>query len=182
MLGKREQLMNEKIDEAIQRTDDAPNRFSCCGNLFHEFVFEDLTNAKPPKRKGVYVVRVKSRTTEAPEAIVGKARKLVSSLRWELVEDYVMSRIGRLVRIGSCSVIYIGSAGTQRGSKNTLKHRHAELSSRHTAMYPIWALLCAGWKLEYGWKICENPSFEEKRVKERYGNLHQGKTPALVEK
>jgi len=182
--------MSKEIDEAIHRArmKSASDRSSCCLNLFNEFTFEDLTNAKPPGRKGgkkgkgVYVIQIKSRASEAPEVIVRKVKQLVSGLKWKLVEDYVMSRIGRLIKIGPCPVIYIGSAGTQQQSKNTLKHRYAELASRHTAMYPIWALLYFGWKLKYGWKECENPLVEEERIKKRYKDLHQGKSPALVEK
>lgn len=182
MFWESEKLLNERIDEAIQRMQEkhSPKQSTCCGNLFNEFTFEDLTNAMPPPRKGVYAVRIKNRSSEAPESIAGKVEQLVSNLKWKLVEDYIISRISRLKEIRSCPIIYTGSAGTQHASKNTLKHRHAELSSRHTAMYPIWALLYFDWKLEYGWKVCENPSAEEKTIKERYRNLHQGKNPALV--
>ena len=129
--------MSKEIDEAIHRArmKSASNRSGCCLNLFDGFTFEDLTNAKPPGRKGgkkgkgVYVIQIKSRTSEAPEVIVRKVRQLVSGLKWKLVKDYVMSRIGRLRKIGPCPVIYIGSAGTQQQSKNTLKHRYANFQA-----------------------------------------------------
>jgi hypothetical protein len=65
---------------------------------------------------------------------------------------------------------------------NTLKGRYNEFSGRHTAMYPIWVLLYFGWKLEFGWKESDEPSLEEKRLKEKYQNTHQNRLPALVKR
>lgn len=134
------------------------------------------------KEEGAYVIRIKSRSDITPEIMVDNTKKLISRIGWRLVENHIMNRVERLKRIGHCPVIYIGSAGTQRGSGNTLEGRYEEFSGRHTAMYPIWVLLYFGWKLEFGWKKCEEPSLEEKRLKEKYRETHQGKIPALVER
>jgi len=151
-----------------------------CESLFRDFDFSNITTATPPKRKGVYVIQVKNRTQESPESIAAKAKQLISPIKWKLVEDYVMNRIKRLEKISSCPTIYIGSAGTRRTSKNTRKHRYDELTNRHTIMYPVWALLYAGWKLDYGWKCSGDPSAEEKEYKRKYRDSHHGKDPALV--
>ena len=92
----------------------------------------------------------------------------------------MVSRIERLKRISQCPIIYIGGAGTQPGSRNTLKGRYTEFSGRHTAMYPIWILLYFGWKLQFGWKKTKQPENEEGEYKKKYRKAHQGKLPALV--
>ncbi|MEM2292997.1 MAG: hypothetical protein QW228_07380 [Candidatus Aenigmatarchaeota archaeon] len=154
----------------------------CCNYLFDDFVFEDLTSAKPPDKKGVYVIRVKSKREVPLGDMIEKTRQLLSNIGWDLVTDFIMSRVKRLENIGNCPIIYIGSAGTQKESKNTLKKRYEEFANRHTAMYPIWVLLYFGWKLELGWKISANPLHDENELKRNYQILHGGKLPALVEK
>jgi len=153
----------------------------CCGDLFKEFVFEDLVEAKPPPEKGVYVIRIKNRSDSLPEAMISEAKQLIAKVGWKMLEKKMVSRIERLKRISQCPIIYIGGAGTQRGSRNTLKGRYTEFSGRHTAMYPIWILLYFGWKLQFGWKKTKQPENEEVECKEKYRKVHQGKLPALVE-
>jgi hypothetical protein len=155
---------------------------NCCNNLFDDFTFEDLTSVKPPDVKGIYVVRIKCRSEVPPNDMVEKTRKLLSGIGWDLVIDFIMSRVERLGNIGNCPIIYIGSAGTRSGSRNTLKNRYEEFANRHTAMYPIWVLLYFGWRLEFGWKLSANPLHDENELKKNYRILHGGKLPALVEK
>ena len=95
--------------------------------------------------------------------------------------DSTGSQINRLSKIGDCPTIYIGSAGTYAGSKNTLHGRYRELATRHTAKYPVWALLSSRWELQYGWMIVdEHPGAAEEVLKKRYQEAHSGKLPALV--
>jgi hypothetical protein len=155
---------------------------NCCNNLFDDFTFEDLTSAKPPDVKGIYVVRIKCRSEVPLNDMVEKTRKLLSGIGWNLVIDFIMSRVERLGNIGNCPIVYIGSAGTRSESRNTLKNRYEEFSNRHTAMYPIWVLLYFGWRLEFGWKLSANPLRDENELKKNYRILHGGKLPALVEK
>ena len=154
----------------------------CCSNIFTDFTFEDLTNADPPNEKGVYVIKVKSKSEVPPNVMIEKTRQLLSGLNWNLVIEFIMSRVERLSKIGNCPIIYIGSAGGQRGSQNTLKGRYREFSLRHTAMYPIWVLLYFNWKLEFGWKKSVNLKREENKLKIKYRKLHNRKLPALVER
>ena len=132
----------------------------CCDNLFPRFVFEDLRNANPPEKKGIYVIRVRNEGKSVKE-IKDMVGKLVGSLNWSIVGDYMLDRISRITKIGDCPIIYIGAAGPGEKSKNTLKGRYEDFSGRHTAMYPIWMLLYFGWELEFGWKECKNPKDEE---------------------
>jgi len=154
---------------------------TCCDDLFKEFMFQDLVKAKPPREKGVYIIRIKHRNDISPEAMISEAKKLIAKVGWKMLEKKMVSRVERLNRISQCPIIYIGGAGTQRGSRNTLKGRYTEFSGRHTAMYPIWILLYFGWKLQFGWKKTKQPENEEAEYKKNYRKAHQGKLPALVE-
>ena len=153
---------------------------SCCSDLLVGFTFEDMVEAKPPREKGVYVVRIKNKSESLPEAMVSEAKQLITKVGWKMLEKKMVSRIERLKRISQCPVIYIGGAGTQPGSRNTLKGRYSEFSGRHTAMYPVWILLYFGWELEFGWKVTNEPGNEEAELKKQYRKIHQGKLPALV--
>lgn len=99
---------------------------NCCNNLFDDFTFENLTSAKPPNERGIYVVRVKSRSEVPLNDMIEKTRKLLSGIGWNLVIDFIMSRVERLTNIGNCQIIYIGSARGRSESKNTLKNRYEE--------------------------------------------------------
>jgi len=63
----------------------------------------------------------------------------------------------RINNITGCLVISIGSAGTNPESRHMLAGRYRDLASRHTAQYPLFALLYSGWELEYGWKVSDEP-------------------------
>jgi hypothetical protein len=55
-----------------------------------------------------------------------------------------------------------------------------EFQIRHS-MYPVWILLYFGWKLEYGWKECDDPGTSEAELKGAYRKSYGGKLSALVE-
>ncbi|MGB9693737.1 MAG: hypothetical protein ACPLYF_02725 [Fervidobacterium sp.] len=154
----------------------------CCSTLFTDFKFEDLTNSDPPSEKGVYIIKVKSKSEVPLNVMIEKTRQLLSGIGWDLVIEFIMSRVERLNKIGNCPVIYIGSAGGQQGSQNTLRGRYREFSLRHTVMYPIWVLLYFNWKLEFGWKKSIRPKQEEEELKTKYQELHNGRLPALVKR
>lgn len=155
-------------------------RANCCDDLFTKFTFQDLRSALPPNRKGVYVIRVKKEGSSVRQ-IVKQAKQLLQNLKWELVQNYILNRIRRLERIRQCPIVYIGSAGTQKHSKNTLKGRYREFSLRHTAMYPIWALLYFNWDLEFGWRETEDPGRVESQLKQQYKERHGNRLPAIVQ-
>ena len=154
---------------------------NCCGELFDKFQFHDLTVAKPPNNKGIYAIRVKRRG-KATSEILAQVEQLVEKLSWPPVGDFIRSRVSRLEGIGECPIIYIGSAGTRSESKNTLLKRYREFSHRHTAMYPVWALLCFGWELEFGWILEEEQTARvEAEIKKKYKQQHGNKLPAIVQ-
>ena len=95
------------------------NKINCCKDLFNEFEFQDLRYASPPDKKGVYVIRIKKEGSSTKE-IIQQVKECVQNLHWKLVIDYILNRIYRLKKINRCPIIYIGSAGLYKGSKNTL--------------------------------------------------------------
>jgi hypothetical protein len=143
------------------------------------FTFDDILNADPPKKKGVYVIRVIKRGQPFQETV----EKLREHVRWQLVIKYVFGRLERLNRIDNkCNLIYIGSAGTYKNSKNTLKGRYKEFASRHTIQFPIWLMLAIGWELEYGWLPSDDPRKLEDDLKQLYLKSRNNTLPALVKK
>ncbi|MBV9791513.1 MAG: hypothetical protein JOZ51_25170 [Chloroflexi bacterium] len=152
-----------------------------CDQIFSEFTFADIRNANPPAQRGVYVLQVKRRGSPIPE-MVQQAEAIIQRLQWPMAEKKMLSRIHRLEKIGECPLIYIGSAGTQGDSKNTLHGRYQEFAGRHTIMFPLWALLYFGWDLEYGWKVEQAPNIAEASLKQMYKAQHNGVLPALVQR
>ena len=154
-------------------------RKDCGLDLFRDFTFDDITRAAPPDAKGVYVILVRKPGTP-PGEIMKKLAPRISRLGWEMAEKYLLDRIGRIRNIGDCPVLYIGSAGTSPKSRLTLAGRYRALVRRHTAQFPVWALLFFGWELDFGWKATDHPREEEAELKERYLNRGRRAPPALV--
>ena len=152
---------------------------NCCENRCSTFTFGEIRNASLPPQKGVYVVRIKGRGAPA-DKIIGETGRLVEELKWPIVANYIMSRINRHKGISECPIIYIGSTGTRSGSKHTLQGRYQDFCIRHTAMYPLWALVYFGWQLELGWLVNQKPDELEDTLKQEYKKDHFGKLPALV--
>ena len=150
-----------------------------CSDIFEGFTFQDLRRADPPKAKGVYVIKVAKEGEDVPE-IIFQLDTVVERLDWPLLGNKVRNRINRMDRIAGCPYIYIGAAGPSAQSKHTLFGRYRDFSGRHTAMFPIWALLYFGWELEYGYLESKDAGELEKRIKILYKQRHAGGVPALV--
>jgi hypothetical protein len=144
-----------------------------------DFNFTDLRKANPINKKGVYVIRVKKKGISSSRTIID-LKVVADKIDWDQVTKYVFSRLKRLEKINSCDLIYIGSAGTNGDSKNTLKGRYKELANRHTIQFPLWVLLFLDWKLEYGWLETETPKIKEDELKDIYKKCHNNQLPALV--
>ncbi len=154
-----------------------------CANLMSVFQFQDMRSADPPPEKGLYVIRVAARGEPVLTIVqnVGISN-ILASIGLPQVTKYVQSRINRLLRVDDCTVIYVGSAGPGETSGNTLRGRYREFANRHTAMYPLWALLYSGWQLEFGWHVSDRPKDAEAELKLKYKSLHDGRLPALVDR
>ena len=145
----------------------------CCADLFDGFKFREIRDAKPPRKKGVYIIRI-SRRGDPVDDIVRQCRAIARGIRWHIVEEWGMGRVHRLDRITTCPVIYIGRSGK-------LRDRYKQFSSGHPAMFPLWALLYVGWGLDYGWIETRNPKELETSLKKRYCQGHDDRLPALVD-
>jgi len=153
-----------------------------CDTLFQGFKWHELRLLRSrdlSKTPSVYVLRV----TEKSEDLSYVSRKileLVENTEWNELIRYVESRLARLDRIGECPVIYIGSTGARRSG---LRSRLMDLAGRrHTAFFPVFTILVAHWKIDFGFVTCstvEEARRLEKDIKQRYKEIHGG-LPALV--
>ena len=150
-----------------------------CKNLFTAFCFRDLRFAEPPDMKGVYVIRVRQEGLPVDSVLSG-VRHVVKSLNWPAVGEKIMDRTQRIMMIDDCPIIYIGSAGTNPKSKQTLQGRYNDFAGRHTAMFPLWALVYHHWDLKYGYRAVGDSGASEANLKSRYREIHGGRLPALV--
>jgi len=149
-------------------------RKDCGLDLFWDFVFDDITRAKPPDTGGVYVIQVR-KPGIPPDEIMKNLESHPGHLAGGKGKENLLKQTGRIQNIGDCPILYIGSAA----GKKTLSGMHRELNRRHTARFPIRALLSSGWELDFGWKATENPGEAEAELKERYLNRGRRSPPAL---
>jgi len=82
----------------------SPPAGDCCNGLFDAFEFTRFQDAEPPKRKGVYVIRVHRRGMPVRE-VHEKAVCLAGSIGWDVASQFLCSRFDRLSEIGSCPTI-----------------------------------------------------------------------------
>jgi hypothetical protein len=153
------------------------NKPTCelCGDLVANFHFEELANAHPPKKAGVYAIRVVERGMP-PSEIVSAANSFLSNLPWPQLTGWVASQMALVGNIKDCSLIYLGMT-----AKRTIQDRYKELAWSHPTTFALAALLYFGWKLEYGWTEAADPVGFEKEKKKKYSEMH-GRLPALMYK
>ena len=151
-----------------------------CDEIFKDFLWrdlEDIKSTKLPNKPGVYVIRVLERGND-PHEICIKFRKMFK-VKWVALREYIDSRLKRLERIEKCPILYCGVA------TKSIKSRYEDLAGkRHTAFFPVLALLLGGWRLEYGFTIVnteEQAMRLEEELKRKYIKIH-GRLPSLVEK
>jgi hypothetical protein len=154
-------------------------RKDCGLDLFWDFEFDDITKAKPPDTKGVYVIQVR-KPGMPPDEILKTLGSHNGHPNGEKVREDLLKRIGRIQNIGDCPILFIGSSGGRPGSRPTLKTRHRDLTRRHTARLSIQALLRFGWELDFGWKAADNPGELEAELKGRYLSRGRRALPALA--
>jgi len=151
-----------------------------CNKLFTDFTWKDLETLDPkelPDVPGVYTIRIKQKGKPISE-IKQHVENFLKKTNWKPFKQYVQNRISRLENIGGCPIIYIGAA------PNTLRGRYEDLCGRrHTALYPILALLTANWKLQLGYKQTTKTEAKqtEQKLKQKYQQTHKT-LPALVKR
>jgi hypothetical protein len=93
----------------------------------------------------------------------------------------IVNRLDRLLKVDlasgkACPVLYLGET-------NNLSRRLDELlHGGHTANHPVWALLLAGWPIDYGWYGVKSFKQTESQVKRDFKDRHEGQLPPLVER
>ncbi len=159
----------------------SPSGASCvCDWLFKDMIWQELVMVKLsslPRKPGVYVIRVVEKGKDV-DTLIQEFRNTILGTGWLELIDYVYSRLERLYRIRGCPVIYIGST-------DNIQSRYKDLAGRrHTAFFPILALLLGGWRLDYGYKTVttkDQAQHLEEELKTKYRRIH-GTLPPLVEK
>lgn len=151
-----------------------------CNHIFNNFSWVDLASITtlPNKKRveiGVYAIRIRKIGNDIIQ-VISDARKLSTKVEWKLFLEFFSDRIDRLERIVNCPIIYIGA------TNDSIQCRYEGLcGQRHTIFFPILALLINGWKLDFGWRLVDKPSEEEKSLKLQYKKIH-GVLPALVDR
>lgn len=176
MRRSREHLMINKVSKFRE----SPLGVKCkCDPVFHGFLWHELSTlgaSDLPKKPGVYVIRIIERGDD-PMRAKYLLEDIILKTRWSELIKYVGNRLIRILQIRDCPVIYIGST-------ESIRSRYKDLAGRrHTAFFPILALLLSGWKLDYGFKIVSSKSEAEqmeRELKRKYICIH-GILPALVE-
>lgn len=162
----------------VVRAHGPPPLLCVCDRLFVGFHWTDLQSTDPssiPDKPGVYVLRARRRGKD-PREVYEEVCQLLSRTRWKALLDYAGERLSRLKRIGECPVLYIGS--TPRGK---LRGRFRDLAGkRHTAFFPVLALLLHGWQLDYGYLVTQTggqAEVLEKELKRKYAEIHKRDPP-----
>jgi hypothetical protein len=149
-----------------------------CGlGIFNDFTYKDIAEAQPPEKPGVFVIKTrKSGTDEIDinEEVIG----YFSNIRWKRMHRTFETRLDKIVHMSNCPILYIGSTGT---GGQTLAKRYEELSSCHPITFSLWALLQYNWKLDFGWKVINNPGKCAAELKKIYLK-HHGQMPMMVER
>ncbi|HDJ89856.1 MAG TPA: hypothetical protein ENG40_04105 [Thermoprotei archaeon] len=147
-----------------------------CEIIFNEFYWTNLATIdinELPIKAGVYVIRVRQKGYSIEKAIL-QLERFLKRARWKAFTDYFSNRLKRLENIKECPFIYIGAA------PSGLRQRFRDLCGRrHTAFFPILALLLANWKLDFGWIESENAKSKENQLKKEYYNYHHYLPPLV---
>lgn len=120
-----------------------------CDHILEGFRWHELSILKAshlPSKPGVYVIRVIKRG-ESLIKVKLRLDEIILQAGWDKLNRYVASRLVRIFRIKYCPLIYLGST-------DNIKLRFKDLAGRrHTAFFPILALMLSKWRLDYGFKM-----------------------------
>lgn len=152
-----------------------------CGlEIFKDFQYQNITNAHPPEKPGVFVIKIRKPGTDELE-INEELTANFENIKWAAMRDAFTTRLDKIVHMSHCPILYIGSAGTSTRSRQTLAGRYQELAYCHPIQYYLWALLHYNWKLDFGWKVCDNPKKYAAELRTMYVK-HHGQMPMMVER
>ncbi|MCX6690806.1 MAG: hypothetical protein NTW33_01830 [Methanoregula sp.] len=150
-----------------------------CGlDLFDEFEFQNINTAKPPDLPGVYAIKIRKWGRDEID-IGNNLFEFFKPLRWRMMQDYFYHYLGRIQEINDCPILYIGHAGTNKKSRQTLAVSYHDLAYNHPNQFPLWALLHNGWQLDFGWMVHDRPKKYATELKVQYTTYH-GTMPLLT--
>jgi len=152
----------------------------CSLDIFDDFTYKDIAHAKPPEKPGVFVIKTrKSGTDEIDinDELIGN----FTNIKWKRMHSVFETRLDQIVHMSNCPILYIGSAGTSSKSRQTLASRYQELAYCHPITFSLWALLHYNWKLDFGWKVTDNPKKYADELKKNYVK-HHGQMPLMIER
>ena len=148
-----------------------------CGlDIFNEFTYEYISQAKPPEQPGVFVIKTHKPGTDEIDInneVIGN----FSNIEWKRMHHTFETRLDKIVHMSNCPILYIGSTGTGR---QTLAKQYEDLAYCHPITFSLWALLQYNWKLDFGWKKTETPKQYAKDLKKMYVK-HHGQMPLMTE-
>jgi hypothetical protein len=152
-----------------------------CGlDSFNDFTYKDIAHAKPPEKPGVFIIKTrKSGTDEIDinDQLIGN----FTNIKWKRMYSIFETRLDKIVHMSNCPILYIGSTITSLKSRQTLANQYQELAYCHPITFSLWALLHYNWKLDFGWKVCDNPKKYAADLKTMYVKYH-GQMPMMAER
>jgi hypothetical protein len=152
-----------------------------CGlDIFDDFNYQDIRNAHPPEKPGVFVIKVRMGGIDECD-ISNDLMGEIDKIKWKTMHYAFSHRLDQIVHMSNCPIFYIGYAGTNSKSRQTLAGKYRELAYCHPTQYYVWALLKYNWKLDFGWKVCDNPKKYAAELKTKFVK-HHGQMPLMVER
>ena len=153
---------------------------NCSLDIFNDFKYQDIKSAHPPEKPGVFVIKVRKRGTDEID-ISNELEGDLYEIKWKAMRYALSHRLDQIVHMSNCPILYIGHAGTNSESRQTLAGKYRELAYCHPTQYYVWALLKYNWKLDFGWKVNDYPKKYAAELKTEFVK-HHGQMPLMIER
>jgi hypothetical protein len=153
---------------------------NCSLDIFNDFKYQDIKSAHPPEKPGVFVIKVRKRGTDEID-ISNELEGDLCKIKWKAMQYAFSHRLDQIVHMSNCPILYIGDAGTNPESWQTLAGKYRELAYCHPTQYYVWALLNYNWKLDFGWKVNDYPKKYAAEIKTEFVK-HHGQMPLMIER
>ncbi len=153
---------------------------NCSLDIFNDFKYQDIKSAHPPEKPGVFVIKVQKRGTDECE-ISNELTGEICEIKWKAMQHAFSHRLDQIVHMSNCPILYIGHAGTNPESRQTLADKYRELAYCHPTHFYVWALLKYNWKLDFGWMVCDYPKKYAAELKTEFVK-HHGQMPLMIER
>ena len=166
--------------EAQDRGGYGSKEQNCSLDIFNDFKYQDIRRAQPPEKPGVFIIKVRKRGTDECD-ISNEFMGDINKIKWEAMQNSFSYRLDKIGEMSNCPILYIGHAGTNSESRQTLAGKYRELAYCHQTQYYVWALLKYNWKLDFGWKVNDYPKKYAAELKTEFVK-HHGQMPLMIER